>query len=83
LVRLLMQHRRFLENSIVDRRKQNLYRWVTASFMERFGTYGVEQLGGEKQVLSRLNQAGIANPLAGLRLLADLATAKLATGPRE
>ena len=78
LVQLLHQHRDFLEdNGVAEKRMKNLHRWVMISFKERYGTFGVDLLGGDEQVIMVLNQAEITNPLTGMRLLADLIDKKI------
>jgi LAO/AO transport system kinase len=73
LVSALQRHREHLENTgIVEKRQRNLYGWVVSFFKERFGSFGVERLGGEDHILEILKQSGIVNPLIGMQLLAEL-----------
>ncbi|MGE5256476.1 MAG: methylmalonyl Co-A mutase-associated GTPase MeaB [Hyphomicrobiales bacterium] len=51
-------------------RREHRIRWVYLLFLERFGSHGVERLGGEGGILERLRAADLDNPF---RALEDLA----------
>ena len=49
------------ERNISEKRRQNRIKWVYMIFLERFGSFGVDMLGGEKNILRLLNHADIIN----------------------
>jgi LAO/AO transport system kinase len=63
-------YRLLLVGRLEKRRVENRIRWVYLLFVERFGNYGVERLGGEAPILERIARADVANPYHVLRELA-------------
>jgi LAO/AO transport system kinase len=59
LVDALGAHRRFLEESgeLAARRRRGLEGFVCESLSRRYGSYGIERLGGEAVLLDRLREA--------------------------
>lgn len=51
-------------------RRAHRVQWVYLLFAERFGSHGVERLGGEHRILERLAQADVTNPFRALQDLA-------------
>ena len=67
LVRILETHHRFLlENDIDGTRHRHRCQWVAVLFNERFGSFGVEMLGGEKRVLQMITETDTTNPFRSL-----------------
>ena len=73
LVDILEGHRRFLsERGIMEElRRQHRIEWVSMLFSERFGSFGVEVLGGEENVRSFIEHSDVLNPLESLEMLAE------------
>lgn len=62
LVTAIEKHGFYLnERNISEKRRQNRIKWVYMIFLERFGSFGVDMLGGEKNILRLLNHADIIN----------------------
>ena len=71
LVEALEDHRRRLSTDELEkRRREHRIRWVYLLFLERYGSQGVERLGGEGKILERLKVADLANPFRALQDLA-------------
>ena len=71
LVDALEARRRSLSaGDLAKLRREHRIRWVYLLFLERFGSHGVERLGGEDGILERLRAADLDNPF---RALEDLA----------
>jgi LAO/AO transport system kinase len=51
-------------------RRAHRVQWVYLLFAERFGSHGVERLGGEHRILERLARADVTNPFRALQDLA-------------
>lgn len=63
LVAAIEMHGLYLkERNISEKRRQNRIKWVYMIFRERFGSFAVDMLGGEKNILRILNQRDIINP---------------------
>jgi LAO/AO transport system kinase len=72
LVSALEKHREFLEaDRLIDLRRGNRIQWIYMLFRERFGTFGVETLGGESAAMERIEKTDIADPFEGLRCLTE------------
>jgi LAO/AO transport system kinase len=72
IVAALERHLDFLSSgSLEDQRRMRRVQWVVHLFAERFGSYGVERLGGECRILARLERADLSNPFRALRELAQ------------
>ncbi len=67
LVDTLGKHHRFLkDNDIEQRRRQHRCQWVYLLFKERFGSFGVETLGGAKAVYQAIAETDTADPFRNL-----------------
>ena len=72
LAAALERHLDFLSSGrLNDLRRMHRVQWVYILFVERFGSYGVERLGGERQIYERLEAADMSNPLRALQELAE------------
>lgn len=72
LVSTMEAHGNFLrDNNIEAVRKHNRCRWVYVLFRERFGSHGVEMLGGESSVLDLISKTDITNPFRSMETLAE------------
>ena len=72
LVTALENHLRFLSaDGLIPVRRANRIQWIYMLFRERFGTFGVEALGGETATIERIGKTDIANPFEGLRRLTE------------
>ena len=73
LVDAMERHRQFLisNNQIEARRIQNRLQWIYMLFKERFGSFGVDLLGGEKNIFKLINDASASNPYETLEFLAQ------------
>jgi LAO/AO transport system kinase len=71
LVKALEAHIRLLSaGDLEKRRRAHRIHWIYILFQERFGSYGVERLGGEVRILQRLGRMDVANPFKVLEELA-------------
>ena len=72
LVAALERHLNFLRSgSLATLRRKRRIQWVYLLFAERYGSYGVEHLGGEARILDRLEHADVTNPFRALQDLAQ------------
>ena len=70
LVTAIEKHGLYLnERNISEKRRQNRIKWVHMIFRERFGSFGVDMLGGEKNILRLLKYADIINPFEEVQTL--------------
>jgi LAO/AO transport system kinase len=68
LVATLEKHLNFLSSGHLDNlRRAHRIQWVYLLFAERFGSHGVERLGGERRILERLACADVTNPFRALQ----------------
>jgi len=59
----LEAHRNFLQNrDLENARNRQRSKWVVLLFMERYGSYGIDRLGGEKRVLQIIAETDTKNP---------------------
>ena len=73
LVTAIEKHGFYLnEKNISEKRRQNRIKWVHMIFRERFGSFGVDMLGGEKNILERLKHADIINPFEEVQTLEQI-----------
>lgn len=73
LVTAIEKHGFYLnERNISEKRRQNRIKWVHMIFRERFGSFGVDMLGGEKNILGLLKHADIINPFEEVQTLEQL-----------
>ena len=72
LAAALERHLNFLRSGNLEivRRKRSI-QWVYLLFAERYGSHGVERLGGQAQILDRLECADVTNPFRALQELAQ------------
>ena len=72
LAAALERHLNFLRSGSLEilRRKRNI-QWVYLLFAERYGSHGVERLGGETRILNRLERADVTNPFRALQEMAQ------------
>jgi LAO/AO transport system kinase len=71
LAAALERHLNFLSpEHLDDLRRVHRVQWVYLLFAERFGSHGVERLGGERRILERLARADVTNPFSALQDLA-------------
>jgi hypothetical protein len=52
-------------------RRKRRVQWVYLLFAERYGSHGVERLGGERRILDRLECADVTNPFRALQEMAQ------------
>ena len=72
LAAALERHLDFLSAGRLDGlRREHRIQWVYLLFAERFGSHGVERLGGEQRILQRLALADLTNPFSALQGLAQ------------
>jgi LAO/AO transport system kinase len=73
LVDAMVKHHQFLTaNKMIEtKRRQNRARWVYILFKERFGSFGVELLGGEENIFQFIEQLDTTNPFEGLDELTE------------
>ncbi|MEE8400256.1 MAG: methylmalonyl Co-A mutase-associated GTPase MeaB [Desulfobacterales bacterium] len=72
LVATMEKHGDFLlENNIEAIRKHNRCQWVYVLFRERFGSWGIETLGGEASVFDLISKTDITNPFRSMDALAE------------
>jgi LAO/AO transport system kinase len=72
LVSLLKTHLDHLSCcDMTERRRQNRIFWIYLLYRERFGSFGIEALGGEEKILSIIKEYDIVNPFYGLGRLTD------------
>jgi len=73
LVTAIEKHGLYLnERNISEKRRQNRIKWVHMIFRERFGSFGVDMLGGEKNILGLLKHTDIINPFEEVQTLEQL-----------
>ena len=60
------------KGNISEKRRQNRMKWVYMIFRERFGSFGVDVLGGEKNILRILNPRDIVNPFEEVKTLEQM-----------
>lgn len=73
LVTAIEKHGFYLnERNISEKRRQNRIKWVHMIFRERFGSFGVDMLGGEKNILGLLKHTDIINPFEEVQTLEQL-----------
>jgi LAO/AO transport system kinase len=53
-------------------RRQHRINWIFLLFKERFGSFGIETLGGEEKVFSLIKRNDIVNPFDGLKQLTEM-----------
>lgn len=71
LVAALDDHYRFLSRGELEsRRRRQRVEWAYLLFSERFGSYGVERLGGEAVIRGRLEEMDLSDPFRALQELA-------------
>lgn len=68
LVDILEGHQKFLvkQGLLEELRHRNRIEWISMLFIERFGDYGLEVLGGEEAVRRLIAASNTANPLDSL-----------------
>jgi len=72
LVEAMEKHRGFLDkDGVVKLRRRNRVQWINMLFRERFGTFGIEMLGGEPEVIKQIERTDIANPFEGMQYLTE------------
>ncbi len=52
------------------RRRHRIY-WIFLLFQERFGSFGIDRLGGEAHVFKKIERYDMANPFSGFEQLTD------------
>lgn len=73
LVTAIEKHGFYLnERNISEKRRQNRIKWVHMIFRERFGSFGVDMLGGEKNILGLLKHTDIINPFEEVQTLEQM-----------
>jgi GTPase len=71
IVAALERHLNFSSSGNLENlRRMRCILWVYHLFAERFGSHGVERLGGECRIIERLERADVSNPFRALRELA-------------
>jgi LAO/AO transport system kinase len=71
LAAALERHLKFLfSKSLETLRRKRRVQWVYLLFVERYGSHGVERLGGEARILDRLECADVTNPFRAFQELA-------------
>jgi LAO/AO transport system kinase len=71
LVAALERHLIFLSAGDLEKlRRKNRVQWVYLLFAERYGSHGVERLGGERRILDRLECTDVTNPFSAFQELA-------------
>ena len=58
-------------HGIAEIRKRHRIFWILLLFQERFGSFGIECLGGEEKIIQTIERYDTANPFFGLALLTD------------
>ncbi len=53
-----------------QRRRHRIF-WIYLMYKERFGSFGIETLGGEEEVLGIIDRSDVSNPFAGLHKLTE------------
>ena len=72
LVAVIERHRRFLlQNSLLEKRRQNRIQWIYDIFEERFGSFGIEVLGGKKRMFRLIEHFDLTNPFDSVRRLTE------------
>lgn len=72
LVDAIDQHYNFLyTNNLNDKRKKNRIHWIFMLFKERFGSFGIEVLGGQDKIYQVIEHGNISNPFSGMNNLTD------------
>ncbi len=72
LVAVIDKHYRYLlKENIDETRRLNRCHWIYMLFRERFGSFGVEMLGGKESVFQFIEETDTANPIDGMQALAD------------
>ena len=70
IIQVLENHRDFLEKAGIEhKRKTDLFWWIIGFFKERYGSYGVDLLGGEERIMRYLSQNDTKNFFMGLKIL--------------
>ncbi len=72
IVAVLEEHLNFLSSGDLENlRRMRSVLWVCHLFAERFGSHGVERLGGEARIVERLGRTDVSNPFNALRALSE------------
>lgn len=72
LIEALEDHRTFLlQGDLTAVRRQQRVDWIADMFRERFGSWGVEQMGGTQEVAARIQRSNIGNPFRVLQEIAE------------
>ena len=68
LVDAMVRHHQFLtvNNMLEKKRSQNRAQWIYILFKERFGSFGVDLLGGEENIFQFIERLDTTNPFEGL-----------------
>lgn len=70
LVSALFDHYQILiTGDMSGQRRRNRILWIYLMFKERFGSFGLETLGGEEKIFSIIEGTDVSNPFAGLHEL--------------
>jgi LAO/AO transport system kinase len=64
-------YRHLLKENLEETRRLNRSHWIYMLFRERFGSFGVEMLGGKDSVFQFLEEAKLSNPIDGMEALTD------------
>lgn len=81
VVAAMEAHRLMLaEGDLATARRKHRVQWIYLMFRERFGSWGIEGLGGEALLLRRIDAVDVTNPF---RVLQDLARQLLSQPGQE
>ena len=71
LVEELEAHRQFMiDNNLLEKRRTwKRILWIYMLFKEQFGLFGIEAMGGEREIRKRIAQCDISKPFDTVRLL--------------
>jgi len=71
LTRLKAHQDHLISSDDNQRRRHNRISWILLLYRERFGSFGMETLGGEENILRLIEQVDIGNPFYGLCRLTE------------
>jgi LAO/AO transport system kinase len=58
-------------HGMAELRRRHRISWIFLLFQERFGSYGIDRLGGEELVLKTIERYDMADPFSGFEQLTD------------
>lgn len=68
LVSAAMDHHKVLKSGdMAGHRRRHRMLWIYLMYKERFGSFGIETLGGEETIMGKIASFDLSNPIAGLR----------------